>query len=127
MIPAHARARLSLVAAHDGSPRPLSAKLIERPRLIERIRSLIPDPELCHLVPYNTTPLERDLALLLGVPMYGADPRFLPFGTKTGCRRLFAEEGIPHPFGREDVDSLEGVVDGLAKLRPQARASSRRS
>ena len=117
VIPAHARARLSLIAAHDGSPRPLSAKLIERPRLIERIQSLIPDPELCHMVPYTTTPLERDVALSLGVPMYGADPRFLPFGTKTGCRRLFAEETIPHPFGREDLDSLEAVVDGLAQLR----------
>lgn len=117
VIPAHARARLSLVAAHDGSPRPLSAKLIERPKLIERIQSLIPDPELCHMVPYTTTPLERDVALLLGVPMYGADPRFLAFGTKTGCRRLFAEEAIPHPFGREDVDGVEDVVGALAQLR----------
>jgi PGM1 C-terminal domain len=117
VIPAHARARLSLVAAHDGSMRPLSAKLIERPRLIEQIRSLIPDPQLCHLVPYNTTPLERDVALLLGIPMYGADPRFLGFGTKTGCRRLFAEEGVSHPFGEEDIESLEGVTSGLAKLR----------
>ncbi len=117
VIPAHARARLSLLSARDGSARPLSAKLIERPRLIEEIRRLIPDPGLCHLVPYTATALERDLALLLGVPMYGADPRFLPLGTKTGCRRLFAEEEIQHPFGREDVDSLEAVVDGLAELR----------
>ena len=50
VIPAHARARLSLVSAHDGSARPLSAKLIERPRLIERIRDLIPDLDgLLHL------------------------------------------------------------------------------
>ena len=117
VIPAHARARLVLVAAHDGSPRPLSAKLIERPRLLERIRSLIPHPELSHLVPYSTTPLERDLALLLGIPMYGADPRFLPCGTKTGCRRLFAEEAIVHPFGREGLDSLDDILDGLLALR----------
>src|SRR5262245_1627927 len=88
VIPAHAKSRLSLVATHDGSARPLSAKLLERPRVIEQIRDLIPDPELCHLVPYTTSSLERDLALLLGIPMYGADPRFLPFGTKTGCRQL---------------------------------------
>lgn len=124
VIPAHARARLSLVSAHDGSPRPLSAKLIERPRLIEEIQRLIPDPEHCHLVPYTATALERDLALQLGVPMYGADPRFLPFGTKTGCRRLFAEEGIPHPFGREDVDGLDAVVDGLAALRASRPAAT---
>ncbi len=117
IIPAHARARLSLVAAHDGSPRPLSEKLIERPRLIERIKDLIPNPELCHIVPYTMTPLERDVALMLGVPVYGADPCFLSFGTKTGCRRLFAEEAIPHPFGREEIDSLDGVVGALAELR----------
>jgi hypothetical protein len=117
VIPAHARARLVLVAAHDGSPRPLSEKLIERPRLLERIRSLIPHPGLSHLVPYSTTPLERDLALLLGIPMYGADPRFLPCGTKTGCRRLFAEEAIVHPFGREGLDSLDDILDGLLALR----------
>src|SRR5262245_28629087 len=117
VIPAHAKSRLSLVSTGDGSARPLSAKLLERPRVIERIRSLIPDPELCHLVPYTTSLLERDLALLLGVPMYGADPRLLSFGTKTGCRRLFAEEGVSHPFGREELDSLEGVIDSLIELR----------
>jgi hypothetical protein len=117
VIPAHARARLSLVATHDGSPRPLSAKLLERPRVIEQIRTLIPDPELCHLVPYTTSPLERDLALLLGIPMYGADPRFLPFGTKTGCRRLFTDEEVSHPFGCEEIDTLEGVINGMVELR----------
>ena len=117
VIPGHARARLSLVATNDGSARPLSEKLLERPRLIERIRSLIPDPGLCHLVPYNTTSLERDVALLLDIPMYGADPHFLDFGTKTGCRRLFAGEGVPHPFGREEIDSLEAVIDALGQLR----------
>jgi len=125
VIPGHARARLSLVAAHDGSVRPLSAKLIDRPRLIQRIRTLIPDPELCHLVPYNTTSLERDVALLLGIPMYGADPRFFGFGTKTGGRRLFAEEGVPHPWGREGIDSLAGVVEALAELRASKPAVRR--
>ena len=123
VVPAHARSRLSLVAAHDGSARPLSAKLLERPRVIEQIRSLIPDLDLCHLVPYTTGPLERDLALLLDVPMYGADPRFLDFGTKTGCRQLFVDEDVSHPFGREGIVDLPGIVSGLAELRtarPQA-------
>src|SRR5262249_40849498 len=44
VIPAHAKARLTLVSTGDGSARPLSAKLLERPRVIERLRSLIPDP-----------------------------------------------------------------------------------
>jgi hypothetical protein len=117
VIAAHARRRLHLVSPHDGSARPLSAKLLARPSLLERIRALIPDPERAHLVPYNTTFLERDLALRLGIPMYGADPKFFPLGTKTGCRRLFAEEGVSHPLGAEGLSSVEDVVDAIAGMR----------
>lgn len=117
VIPSHARSRLFTVPVLDGSTRPLSAKLLERPRLIERIRSLVPDPSRAHLVPFNTTALERDLALALGIPMYGADPRFFDFGTKSGCRRLFEEEGVSHPVGAEGLHSLEEVVDAIAALR----------
>ena len=46
-----ARRRLFTIAVGDSSARPLSGKLLERPRLIERIRSLIPDPRRAHLVP----------------------------------------------------------------------------
>jgi pheganomycin biosynthesis PGM1-like protein len=117
VIPSHARRRLHLVAAYDGSARPLSAKLLERPRILERIRELIPDPAMSHLVPYATTTRERDLALTLGIPMYGADPRFFPLGTKSGCRRLFHEEGLPHPTGFEDLASFDDIVDALLRLR----------
>ena len=117
VIPSHARARLHLVAAHDASPNPLTAKVLERPRLIKRIRALIPDRSLSHLVAYNVTSLERDLALALGIPLFGADPRHLPLGTKSGCRRLFAEEGVPHPIGYEDVDGLDSLLATVARLR----------
>ena len=117
VIPRHARARLHLVATHDGSPRSLADKLLERPRILAQIRALIPDRSRCHLIPYATTTLERDLALALGVPLYGADPRLLPLGTKTGCRQLFAQTGVSHPQGFENVHDLEDVVDALARLR----------
>ena len=51
------------------------------------------------------------------MPLYGADPRLLPLGTKTGCRRLFAQTGVSHPQGFENVRDLEDVVDALARLR----------
>jgi hypothetical protein len=117
VIPQQARARLRMVATHDGSARSLAEKLLERPRVLAEIRSLIPDATRSHLVPYATTPLERDLALTLGIPLFGADPAHLPFGTKTGCRRLFAETGVQHPIGYEDIRDVEGVVDGLARMR----------
>ena len=117
VIASHGRRRLHLVAPEDSSSRPLSAKLLERPRLLDRIRSLIRDPERAHLVPYNTTPLEMRLALRLGIPMYGADPRFFPLGSKSGCRRLFAEEGVPHPAGIEGLSGFEQVAGAIASLR----------
>ena len=55
VIPSHARDRLSLVSVNDSSPRPLSQKLLERPRLLRQIGELIPDRTRSHLVPYNTT------------------------------------------------------------------------
>lgn len=119
VIPSHARPRLHLLSPMDGSYRPLTEKLLERPRLLARIRSLIPDPARAHLVPYNTTELERDLALELGIPMYGPDPRFSYFGTKSGCRKIFAEEGVPYPLGFEDLRSIPELVNAIVKMRSE--------
>src|SRR6266850_6487579 len=117
VIPSHARQRLFLLSPLDGSVRPLSDKLLERPRLIERIRSLIMDPDRAHLVPFNTTSREKELALRLGIPMYGADPKFFPLGTKSGCRKIFMEEDVPHPLGHENLGSKEEVIEAIVQMR----------
>ena len=117
VISSHARKRLFLISPLDASTRPLSLKLLERPRLIEHIRSLVLDVDRAHLVPYNTTTLERDLALKLGIPMYGADPKTFPLGTKSGSRRIFAEEGVPHPLGVENLANIDDVVRAIADMR----------
>src|SRR6184192_2423282 len=117
VIPSHARPRLFLIAPLDGSARPLSDKLLDRPRLIERIRSLIMDPNRAHLVPFNTTDREKELALRLGIPMYGADPKFFPLGTKSGCRQIFMEENVPHPLGVENLGSKEELIEAIAQMR----------
>src|SRR5882724_11764861 len=117
VIPSHARQRLFLPSPMDGSVRSLSEKLLERPRLIERIRSLIMDPDRAHLVPFNTTNREKELALQLGIPMYGADPKFFPLGTKSGCRKIFMEENVPHPLGYEDLGSKKEVIGAIAQMR----------
>src|SRR4051812_42043292 len=117
VIPSHARPRLFLIAPLDGSARPLSDKLLARPRLIERIRSLIIDPDRAHLVPFNTTNREKELALRLGIPMYGADPKFFPLGTKSGCRKIFIEENVPHPLGYENLATKEDLIDAIAQMR----------
>jgi pheganomycin biosynthesis PGM1-like protein/ATP-grasp domain-containing protein len=117
VIPSHARQRLFLPSPMDGSARPLSEKLLERPRLIERIRSLIMDPDRAHLVPFNTTNREKELALRIGIPMYGADPKFFPLGTKSGCRKIFSEENVPHPVGRENIGSKEDLINAIVDMR----------
>src|SRR5438094_1294422 len=117
VIPSHARPRLFLPSPLDGSVSPLSQKLLERPRLIERIRSLIPDPDRAHLVPFNTTNREKELALRLGIPMYGADPKFFALGTKSGCRKIFQEENVPHPLGHENLASKDEVVEAIRQMR----------
>jgi hypothetical protein len=119
VIPSHARSRLSLVAVNDATPRSLSEKLLERPRLLRRIAAMIPNPAHSHLMPYNTTDLERDLALSLGIPMYGADPRLAELGSKSGCRRLFREVGVPYPLGAENLHSLDDIADAVLAMRAE--------
>src|SRR6266511_3817708 len=117
VIPSHARPRLFLLSPLDGSVRPLGDKLLERPRLIEHIRSLIMDPDRAHLVPFNTTNREKELALRLGIPMYGADPVYFPLGTKSGCRKIFMEEDVAHPLGHENLGSKKEVIDAIVQMR----------
>ena len=122
VISSHARKRLFLVSPLDASTRPLSLKLLERPRLIEYLRSLIIDFDRAHLVPYNTTTLERDLAIRLGVPMYAADPKTFWIGTKSGSRKIFADEGVPHPLGIENLSSIDDVARAIAEMRARKPA-----
>lgn len=112
-----ARRRLTLIAVGDSGPRPLSAKLIGRPAALERIRRSLPDPARSHIVPYHVTALERDVALALGVPIYGAGPEHASWGTKTGSRELFALAGIPRPLGAEHIRSVADAVSAVRRLR----------
>jgi hypothetical protein len=120
----HARERLTLLSCHDHSNEPLSAKLLRRPRLMNRIREALGDTELAHMACFNVTGLERRVALELDVPVYGCDPGLLPLGSKSGSRKLFREAGVPIPDGAEDLKSEAELIDALAALKsrnPQLR------
>jgi hypothetical protein len=117
-IPAsHARSHLTLLCAHDASPRPLTEKILERPRLIQRIRAGIMDHSRAYLTVFNATELERRLAVTLDLPLNGVDPRLLHLGTKTGSRRVFREAGVAAPAGEEGLRDEADVVDALARLK----------
>jgi hypothetical protein len=126
-IPAsHARSHLTLLCAHDASPRPLTEKVLERPRLIQRIRAGIVDPSRAYLTVFNSTPLERRLAVTLDIPLNGLDPRLLHLGTKSGGRRIFREAGVPSPPGVEDVRDEADVAEALVEVQ-RAEPSVRRA
>jgi len=126
-IPAsHARPRVTMLCAHDSSPRPLTQKILERPRLLQRIRSAIQDPSQAYLTVFNSTPLERKLAVLLGIPLNGLDPKLQYLGTKSGSRKIFREAGVEMAMGFEDVKTEANLVDALRELR-RCRPSARRA
>jgi len=117
-IPAsHARARLTLLCAYDASPRSLTEKVLERPRLIQRIRDGIQDPARAYLTVFNATPFERRLAVLLGIPLNGCDPELSRLGTKSGSRQVFREAGVALPEGQENLRDRTDVEAALVDLR----------
>jgi pheganomycin biosynthesis PGM1-like protein len=116
-IPAsHARSRLTLLCADDASPRSLTEKILERPRLIERIRAGIMDSSRSYLTVFNSTPLERKLSVLLGIPLNGCDPNLSHLGTKSGSRKIFKEAGVDLPPGTEDLHTQREVAEALLDL-----------
>lgn len=122
-VPArHARQRLSLLCCEDASAMPLTRKILQRPRVLDRIRQAIGDPTTAHMTCFAVTELERKLALVLGVPIYGCDPSLSDWGTKSGSRKIFREAGIDVPLGFEDLgdaDQLASAVTELKSLKPE--------
>jgi hypothetical protein len=115
--PAEARSRLVLLACDDPSPRPLSVKVLERPQLLDRLRELVDGDPDAFIMPFNVRPEEREIAVLLDIPIYGVDDRFAQYGTKSGGRRLFAASGVQHPRGAEGVHTREDLLEAIIALR----------
>jgi hypothetical protein len=113
----HARRRLTLLSCHDASPTPLTGKILARPRLIERIRAAVVDPASAHVTCFNATPLERTLAVRLGLPLYGCDPALRHLGTKSGSRDTFRRAGVAMPPGVEHLRDAHDAALAVAELR----------
>ncbi|TCJ16055.1 carboxylate-amine ligase [Rubrobacter taiwanensis] len=115
----HARRRLTMLSCYDASRVPLTQKILDRPRLVERIRAAIPDVRTAHMACFNSTPLERTLAVRLDIPLYGCDPALNYLGTKSGGREAFREAGVPVPAGFENLRDEPEVAEALVELRRQ--------
>ncbi len=113
----HARKRLTLFSCYDSSTVTLTEKILQRPRLIERIKQSIPASHVAHLACFNTTAYERTLAVKLGIPIYGCDPSLIYLGTKSGSRRVFIKAGVALPPGAENLKTYEDIVHAVAALK----------
>lgn len=111
----HARDRLLLLSTYDSSLKPLTQKIIERPRLLERIRQAL-RPDNSYMICYNTSAWEGELSVRLGVPLYAADPELRIWGTKSGSRQIFAESGVPHPDGSGSIWNAAELAVAAAEL-----------
>ncbi|MBE9048273.1 carboxylate-amine ligase [Pleurocapsales cyanobacterium LEGE 10410] len=111
----HARDRLLLISTYDGSLKPLTQKILDRPRLVSKIRRAL-RPNKSYMVCYNSTDLEQKLSLQLEIPLLAASPEVLDWGSKSGSRRIFAEAKIPHPDGSYTVKNLEDLLQELFLL-----------
>jgi hypothetical protein len=111
----HARDRLLLLTTYDNSFKPLTQKILERPRLVARIRQAL-RPDKSYMVCYNSTLLEQELSLQLGIPLLASSPALLYWGSKSGSREIFAECGIPHPDGSLGVYTVDALILEMAQL-----------
>lgn len=113
----HARERLTMLSCHDASLRSLTTKILERPRMLARIRRAIDDPDTTHLSVFNATSAEAQLAVALGIPMYACDPRLSFWGTKSGSREAFRRAGVDLPDGAERMRDLRDVASAIVEMR----------
>ena len=111
----HARDRILLFCTYDASMQPLTQKILERPRLKERLRRSI-RPDRAYMTCFNATHAERELALELNIPLLALDPDLLYWGTKSGSRQIFAEANIPHPDGSELVWTTDELAIAASNL-----------
>jgi hypothetical protein len=113
----HARQRLLTLSCFDGSPKSLTQKILERPRLIDRILKSIPSDHVSHISFFNVTEAERKLAVKLKMPLYGCDPDLLYLGSKNYSRKIFKACNILTPEGYEDLSSREDIINALLNLK----------
>ncbi|WP_392532510.1 peptide ligase PGM1-related protein [Nostoc sp. C117] len=111
----HARNRLLLLSTYDSSLKPLSQKILERPRLLERIHQSL-RLDKAFMICYNSSDFEGELSLKLGVPLYAAAPDLQIWGTKSGSRQIFSESGVPHPDGSEKVWNHRDLAEAASNL-----------
>ncbi|MEO5582490.1 MAG: ATP-grasp domain-containing protein [Saprospiraceae bacterium] len=115
----HARKRLTLLSCFDSSNTGLTEKILRRPRLMKEIKNLVPPSHVAHISAFNVTPLEEQLSLKLGFPLYGCPSDLSKWGSKTGSREIFKNAGLLVPPGFEHIFSIEEIIKALTQLKAE--------
>lgn len=115
--PTEAAKRLTVVSVGDPSALPLAQKILDRPLLVQRLRQLIGDPQYGFIWPFIVTGLEAELAVALGIAIYGPDPALGHLGSKTGSREVFEAAGVPCPRGAGGLRDRDDIVDALLAIQ----------
>ena len=106
--------RLMFVSVHDDSPKSLTQKILDKPKLVQRLKKvlrkypkitifflifyqIIRNPSTACMTCFNSTELEKQLADMLDITLIGTDPETSQYGTKIGSHQIFEESGVPHP------------------------------
>ena len=113
----HAMQRLTMLSCYDASAKSLTEKILDRPRLMERIKKSIPAGNVAHMACFNVTKYERTLSVKLDMPIYGCDPELYDQGNKSNSRKIFKQCGLNVPAGFEDLKNEEEIITALTDLK----------
>lgn len=108
--------RVSVLVVPDGSPRPVAAKLLDRPDLLDRLRDLV-GGRVGLIEPWNVTDNEVAVARHIGLPVNGTSPELWHLGFKSEGRRLFVRAGVAVACGREGVSDVAGIAAAVEEIR----------
>lgn len=120
----HARRRLHLQPLMDRQIKPLTAKILERPALLERLkRAVAQGPRSAYLSVYRSTELEMRLAVELGIPLLGTDPLHERLDSKEQARSLFTALNLEVARGVVGLSDLNDLAGALLQLQAEGRLS----
>ena len=83
---------------------------------MDRLRQNIGDPNRAHMVCFNSSILERTLAVQLTIPLYANDPSNQDLGSKSGCREIFRDAEFVTQMDLK-ANSAAEITEALSELK----------
>jgi hypothetical protein len=108
------RCRLRCISLNDHSTRSLTAKLLERPRLLDQLATQLRPGSV--LACYSVSGQETSLAQRLQLQLEGSPAELAPLGSKAGSAQIFEALGLPHPRTTQLCQSLHELGDAIEAL-----------